>query len=99
MTFPLALKKPAAPTVGEVNFENVRQIMDTHCTACHAPNPTHESFDEPPSGFRLDTDALIEQNKTLIMERAVTGKDMPLGNETGMTDKEREMLRVWIEGE
>jgi len=99
MTFPLALKKPTAPTVGAVSFDNVRQIMDTHCTVCHAPNPIHESFDEPPSGFRLDTDALIEQNKALIMERAVTGKDMPLGNETEMTDKEREMLRVWIEGE
>lgn len=97
MTFPLALKKPAAQDVGAVSFENVRQIIDTHCTACHAPNPTHEWYDEPPSGFRLDTDELIKQNKALIMERSIVGKDMPLGNETGMTDKEREMLRVWIE--
>lgn len=99
MTFPLALKKPEVQEVGIVSFEDVRIIMDTHCTACHAPNPAHESFDEAPVGFRLDTDELIKQNKTLIMERAVTGKDMPLGNETEMTDAERKMLRVWIEGE
>ena len=85
--------------VGEVKFENVRQIINTHCTACHTQTPTHESFDEPPNGFRLDTDDLIRQNKALIMERTVVGKDMPLGNETEMTDTEREMLRVWIAGE
>ena len=99
MTFPLALRKPEVQDVGTVSFENVRQIIDTHCTACHSLNPTHEWYDEAPSGFRLDTDALIRQNKTLILERAVTGKDMPLGNETEMTDVEREMLRVWIEAE
>jgi len=99
MTFPLALKKPAVQEVGAVSFGEVRQIIDKHCTACHAENPTHEWYDEAPSGFRLDTDALIEQNKAPIMERTVTGKDMPLGNETEMTDAEREMLRVWIEGE
>ncbi len=99
MTFPLALQKPTTPTVGEISFENVRQIIDTHCTACHAQNPTHEWYDEAPSGFLLDTDALIKQYKALIMERAVTGKDMPLGNETKMTDAEREILRAWIKGE
>ncbi|MCF6220762.1 MAG: urate hydroxylase PuuD [Robiginitomaculum sp.] len=96
MTFPLALKKPAAQDVGAVSFSDVRKIMETHCTACHAPNPSHEWYDEPPNGFRLDTDELIKQNKALIMERTVTGKDMPLGNETNMTDAEREMLRIWI---
>jgi len=99
MTFPFALKKPATQIVGEVSFENVQQIINTHCTACHAQNPTHEWYDEAPNGLRLDTNELIKQNKALIMERAVTGKDMPLGNETEMTDAEREMLRVWIEGE
>ncbi len=96
MTFPLALKKPQVQEVGAVSFSDVRKIMETHCTACHAEEPTHEWYDEPPNGFRLDTDELIKQNKALIMERTVTGKDMPLGNETNMTDKEREMLRIWI---
>jgi len=99
MTFPLALKKPEVQNVGAVSFTNARKIINTHCTACHAQNPTHEWYDEPPNGLRLDTDTFIKQNKVLIMERAVTGKDMPLGNETGMTDVEREMLRVWIAGE
>lgn len=99
MTFPLALKKPAVQEVGAVSFDNVRQIIDTHCTACHAQNPTHEYYDEPPNGLRLDTDDLIKQNKSRILERAVISKDMPLGNETGMTEAERQMLRVWIEGE
>ncbi len=99
MTFPLAFKKPVAPKVGAVSFSDIRHIMETHCTACHAENPSHDWYDEAPNGFRLDTDALIKQNKTLIMDRTVTGKDMPLGNETGMTEAEREILRVWIAGE
>ncbi len=96
MTFPLALKKSAAPDVGKVTFSDVQTIISTHCSACHSAAPTHESFDEPPSGLILATEAQIRQNKALILQRAVIGKDMPLGNETGMTDKEREMLRVWI---
>ena len=99
MTFPLALKKPAPEIEGNIGFTQVKTIVGKHCTSCHAAAPTHEAFDEAPSGFLLDTDELIRQNKTLILERAGPGGDMPLGNETGMTDKEREMLRVWVEGE
>src|SRR6266851_1280411 len=29
-----------------------------HCVACHAEMPTHEAFDKPPKGIRLET---IEQ--------------------------------------
>ncbi len=97
VTFPLAIKKPQPQNIGEVNFQQARQIINKHCTACHAENPSHESFDEAQAGFRLDTDELIRQNKKPIMERTIISKDMPLGNETGMTEREREMLRVWIE--
>lgn len=98
MSFPLAITKSAPTIEGEITFTMARTIVNKHCTACHSPAPTHEAFDEAPSGFLLDTDELITQNKTLILERAGPGGDMPLGNETGMTDKEREMLRVWVEG-
>ena len=99
ITFPLALKKPEPQNVGAVSFQQARQIINKHCTACHAENPSHESFDEPQAGFSLDTDALIRQNKKPILERTVISKDMPLGNETGMTEREREMLRLWIEAD
>ena len=99
MTFPLALKKKTPEILGIVGFSEVIIIVDKHCTSCHSATPTHEAFDEAPSGFLLGTDELIRQNRALILERAGPGGDMPLGNETGMTETEREILRVWGERE
>jgi uncharacterized membrane protein len=97
MLFPLALR-PTAPTTpsGTVTFSDARNIVHTRCTACHATNPTHEAFDEPQGGLKLETDGEIHRAATRILQRAVIAKDMPLGNETNMTDEEREMLRAWI---
>ncbi|HHL42814.1 MAG TPA: hypothetical protein ENJ42_04285 [Hellea balneolensis] len=97
MTYPLALKPTQQSGSKEVRFSQVQSIINKHCTACHAESPTHESFEEAPLGFKLDTPERIRQNTARIYERAVKFKDMPLGNETGMTDDEREILRIWID--
>ena len=99
MSFPLALTKKPIGELESVSFSQVKEIINTHCAACHSPVPAHPSFDEAPSGFLLHTDALIRLNKKLILERAVVGSDMPLGNETNMTTAEREQLRAWIAGQ
>ena len=88
-------QKPKPVATGTVDFAKVRTIIQTHCTNCHSSTPTHEFYEEAPNGFMLDSDELIKQYKTFILDRAVKSQDMPLGNDTGMTDKEREVLRVW----
>ncbi len=94
---PAALRPKPADIQQAVSFKEVRQIIETHCTACHSAYPTHAGFDAPPLGFRLDSDAAIRAGKAKILSRAVIAKDMPLGNETGMTEEERKILRAWIE--
>lgn len=99
ITYPLALKPKDQGVQQEVKFSEVQAIINKHCTACHAARPTHESFDEPPLGFQLDTPELIRTHKDLIKQRAVEFKDMPLGNETGMTEDERLVLKAWIDSQ
>jgi uncharacterized membrane protein len=71
-------------------------LMTTHCTMCHARKPTHESFSEPPKNVTLETIADLKRFAQPVMMQAVRNKAMPLGNQTHMTDAEREELGRWI---
>jgi len=88
--------KPAAHT-SEVDFSQVEEIMQLHCTACHSANPTHPAFDEPPMGLALDTREQFEQFSSSIYDQVVVGKTMPLGGDTLMSDEERQIIANWIE--
>ncbi|SDR03329.1 urate hydroxylase PuuD [Pseudovibrio sp. Tun.PSC04-5.I4] len=72
-------------------------IAQTHCTACHSATPTNESFSEAPKNIELDSVADLRRYEALIMAQAVRSSAMPLGNETGMTTKEREVLGAWLQ--
>ncbi len=88
----------AAAPDGEdaVAFSTVRAVVTHHCTNCHSERPTHEAFEAPPSGFVLDTPQQIKSGAQRILARAVVTNAMPLGNETGMTQEERDLLANWI---
>jgi len=92
----MAAKKRAS--IGEIsaNFSEVQAVVTKHCVMCHAALPSHEAFDEAPMGVRLDTPNFIQKYAPRIMEQTVTSDIMPLGNETGITDRERAMLGEWI---
>jgi len=87
--------KPAAglpvPT-----FAAVRAIVDRHCVMCHAAHPTHRGVLAPPNGAAFDTDAGLRKHAARIYERAVVTHSMPQGDETGMTEQERQALGAWI---
>jgi len=72
------------------------EIVQTHCTTCHADVPAHESFDEAPKEIALETVPDLKKYAEAIMAQAVQADAMPLGNETGMTDDERAELGAWI---
>jgi len=82
---------------GAVTFTQVKTLIDTHCTMCHATNPTYDGFDAPPAGLILTNDANIIENAQRIYDQVVVAKIMPLGNETGMTDEERAQIGAWAQ--
>jgi uncharacterized membrane protein len=79
-----------------VEFARVQAIVEQRCTPCHSVNPTDDSFSTAPQGVTFDTPGQIAAQAEAIEEQAVRTRAMPLGNTTGMTDEERELLGDWI---
>lgn len=48
--------------------------------------------------FLLETIPQIVGNAAKIMTQVVVNRAMPLGNQTGMTDQERDRIAIWIGG-
>ncbi len=69
-----------------------------HCVPCHAAEPAHPAFAKPPKGIRLETLDDLRRHARDIVTQVVVEKAMPLGNETDMTDAERDRLGAWAEG-
>lgn len=89
--------KPAAAAL-EASPAEVKQIVRTHCAACHSDVPTHASVTEAPLGAAFDTMEQIKTAAPRIIAQAVDSEAMPLGNETGMTEEERKRLGAGLAG-
>ncbi|MFC3606626.1 urate hydroxylase PuuD [Stutzerimonas tarimensis] len=87
---------PTEPAAAQVGFVEARQLMDTHCTVCHAAKPTSPLFSSAPGGVMFDTPQQMQQMAHRIHAQAVATHAMPLGNITGMTQPERDRLGQWI---
>ena len=77
-----------------VPFSQVARVVDQRCTACHSQNPT--KVEQAPKGIVFDTPAQIHAQADAIDAQAVQTHTMPLGNVTGMTQAERDLLGRWI---
>ncbi len=71
-------------------------IVERRCAVCHSMTPSDPSFSSAPGGIAFDTPEQISARAAAIEEQAVRTRAMPLGNVTGMTDAERELLGRWI---
>lgn len=78
-------------------YAAVAPIIAKHCVACHSSHPTHPGFDAPPVGVALDSPSNVKKYAARIRVLAVTTDVMPLGNETGITRTERDVLGRWID--
>jgi uncharacterized membrane protein len=78
-----------------VPFTRAEAIVQARCVPCHSTHPT--KVDVAPMGLVFDTPKEIHAQASLIEQVAVTTKVMPLGNETGMTQAERDTLGAWIQ--
>lgn len=96
MTMPAS--KPATEQAANniISDKAVISMMNKHCISCHAITPTHESFDQPPKNVVINSIASTRKYKTLIRAHVIEADTMPLGNETKMTQTERDQLGAWL---
>lgn len=90
-----AAPQSAASSGASVSFDQVRNVVNSRCTTCHADAPTHPAFPAPPLGVVLDTDERILAEAARIHQQTVVTRVMPIGNLTAMTDQERQIIDHW----
>lgn len=81
----------------KIEFSEVNVIIQERCVSCHSSKPTDDVYKAPPNGVMYDTPDDIVRKKELIMQRVVITKTMPQNNKTNITQKERDVIRCWIE--
>jgi uncharacterized membrane protein len=87
----------SAPAGGQaVSDAQALAISARHCIACHARHPSHPAFKEPPKNMALETVPEMRRFAQQIYLQTVQNRAMPLGNQTGMTEAEREALGRWL---
>ena len=94
--------KPGVPTLGgdvtgseDVNDAEGFALVTTHCSVCHAAQPTQPGFVAPPGGHRFESIEEVRARAQLARTSVVTNY-MPLGNITGMSEEERARLVAWL---
>ena len=80
----------------EITFSEIQNIINYRCTVCHESKPTFEGFEDPPLGIIFDTPADIIKNINKIKAQAIDSDIMPPANLTGMTETERNKIKLWI---
>jgi uncharacterized membrane protein len=95
----IALAPPAAQGsagLTAADYPAVQKVFEARCVTCHSSHPTHEGITAAPKGVLFDTQQEIVANARRAYEQVVVTKAMPLGNVTGMTDAERDLIGRWF---
>jgi len=87
----------ASSTTPEISASQVSDIITTHCTSCHSANPSDTIFTVAPGAVILDDYRDMLKWRQRIKARAVDSQDMPLMNNTNMTQSERDTLANWVD--
>ncbi|WP_223787183.1 urate hydroxylase PuuD [Marinicella meishanensis] len=99
-TKPAAITAPATTSTGSqstpISDAQAMHIIHTHCSNCHAVNPSSELFTTPPKNLVLESVEQVLNNQLLIKAQVINSRIMPLGNLTQMTDTERAQLGQWL---
>ena len=88
--------QPQAAGLTAADFPAVQQVFEARCVTCHSSHPTNPGFAVAPKGVMFDTQAEIVANARRAYEQVVVTKAMPLGNVTGITDAERDLIGRWV---
>jgi len=85
-------------TGGAVSDAEAQAIVGKHCLMCHARKPSHPAFKEPPKNMALESIPEMRRFAQQIYMQTVQNRAMPLGNQTSMTEDERDALGRWVNG-
>jgi len=81
---------------GNVDIASVHKIMIERCSSCHSKSPSQPGFQSPPKGIVLETQEDITRQAAAIHQQTVVTNAMPIGNLTGITTEEREVINIWF---
>src|SRR5206468_512351 len=85
------------PRGARVGFTAAKEVIDRRCVSCHSQRPSDDIFRNAPNGVTFETPESIRAHAETIRARVVVLRNMPLGNKTGMTDAERDILARWLD--
>ena len=77
---------------------DVMPVIQQRCVGCHAEIPVQSGFTAPPLGVVLENVQNLETLAPQVYQSVVVTRTMPIGNLTGMTDEERDLLARWYAG-
>ena len=86
-----------AERIAAAEFEQVREIVLSRCSMCHASEVYWDGIATAPKGIWLDTDAQIARNAQLIYLHSGISRAMPPGNVTYMEPTERAFIVAWFQ--
>ena len=91
----------APPSIGSApftpaEFPAVAAVVSQRCQTCHSVVPRQPGFIAPPKGVVFDTPAQMHAESQRMYQMVVVSKLMPLGNVTGMTQSERDLIARWV---
>ncbi len=89
--------KASASSGERVSISEVRTVVHHRCTTCHSSEPTHPAFPAAPGGVILDTDQQIVAEAQRIHQQTVITRVMPIGNLTGISEEERDVIDRWYQ--
>ena len=87
----------AAGGAQAVTWDDVEPIFRQRCQRCHSRYPTDAVWHAPPNGVVLEEYDDAVRWKERIKLRAVVLRNMPLANQTNITDAERDRIGAWID--
>ena len=78
-----------------ITTREAAEIVETHCSGCHAKDPSVQGYSAPPAGLVLDSPEALRSRASQSLNAIKSGY-MPLGNTTDMSEEERDMLVRWL---
>lgn len=98
VTAPKPRPVPEAGTASPVvDVEQAYAIIKQRCINCHAVQPSFAGFTAAPMGMELDSPDKLTTHAEQVYQTVVIARNMPLGNLTGMTDTERDLIAGWYQ--
>lgn len=90
--------KSRATTSAALSLDDIRPVIEHRCVTCHSAEPTHIAFPAAPAGVMFDSEAQILADADRIYQQTVVTRAMPIGNLTGISEEERQMIDAWYLG-